>query len=136
MSDVLEKSKAELTGEDRQTLADYIARYGPILERVNKALSSIEKKLKGVDPEDEYTPSIAEQAQSKLSSVMRQLKTALKRVGWSFSCLNGSTKRKTLITCSWQKRTVPRKWGRWGLLKCRTSARCTWDMSRLFSCPS
>ena len=60
MSDVLEKSKAELTGEDRQTLADYIARYGPILERVNKALSSIEKKLKGVDPEDEYTPSIAE----------------------------------------------------------------------------
>ena len=121
MSDVLEKSKAELTGEDRQTLADYIARYGPILERVNKALSSIEKKLKGVDPEDEYTPSIAEQAQSKLSSVMRQLKTALKRVGWSFSCL---------------KRTVPRKWGRRGLLKCRIFARCTWDMSRLFSCHS
>lgn len=82
MSDVLAKSKAELTDEDRKTLTDYISQYGPILERVNKALSAIEKKLQGTDPEDEYIPTASEQAQSKLSSVMRQLKVALKRVWW------------------------------------------------------
>lgn len=81
MEIILQKDRTELTSEDREKLQQYMKQYGPLLERIDKALSDIDRRLSGMDPMHEYVPTPAECAQAKLSSVMRKLKTALSRVG-------------------------------------------------------
>ena len=85
METILQKDRTELTGEDREKLQQYMKQYEPLLERIDKALSDIDRRLSGMDPVQEYVPTPAECAQAKLSSVMRKLKTALSRVS-TLSC--------------------------------------------------
>ena len=80
METILQKDRTELTGEDREKLQQYMKQYEPLLERIDKALSDIDRRLSGMDLVQEYVPTPAECAQAKLSSVMRKLKTALSRV--------------------------------------------------------
>ena len=80
---ILSKKRDELTEEERDIIQQYLDTYSDVVVRIRTALSDIDKRLNGVDPEPEPEPEFvpADKAFAKISSVMKNLKRQMKQVG-------------------------------------------------------
>ena len=82
---ILSKKRDELTEEERDIIQQYLDTYSDVVVRIRTALSDIDKRLNGVDPEPEpepeFVPTPADKAFAKIASVMKNLKRQMKQVG-------------------------------------------------------
>ena len=72
-----------MTEEERDIIQQYLDTYSDVVVRIRTALSDIDKRLNGVDPEPEpepeFVPTPADKAFAKISSVMKNLKRQMKQ---------------------------------------------------------
>lgn len=76
----MRKQQSDLTEEEKVIVNDYLAKYEPILQNLEKLITDINKRLNGEDTVPEYTASPADIAVSRLKSTMKTLKREVTRV--------------------------------------------------------
>ena len=76
----MKKPQNTLTEEEKEYVKSYLAQYEPILNRVDKLIQDINKRLNGEDNVPEYTPSPYDLAVGRLKTTMKHLKKEVIRV--------------------------------------------------------
>lgn len=80
MKELLNKPQNQLTDEDKKQIDEYLNKYEPVFNHLDKLMKDIIQRLNGEDPIPEYTASPTDIAIGRLKSTMKSLKREVTRV--------------------------------------------------------
>ena len=94
---ILKKPENSLTEDEKSKISEYLAKYEPVLTRLDKLMTDIKKRLNGEDSVPEYVATPADIAIGRLKSTMKTLKKEVTRVIYEVYSIKNSQKKKRII---------------------------------------
>lgn len=94
---ILKKPENSLTEDEKSKISEYLAKYEPVLTRLDKLMTDIKKRLNGEESVPEYVATPADIAIGRLKSTMKTLKKEVTRVIYEVYSIKNSQKKKRII---------------------------------------